>query len=345
MTGRFARWLRDHPDLAGHLAGAAVTAVLEDADRITLRIAEGPERVLSVRGLDRRGPEGPDPDDDLRPPVGPEGVVRIGLVGEPGVTTWAELAAAHPEAAEFARAQGLILPDPPPALDEGYDAGRASLHRLAEVLSAARESLTGRIGLRAFADGFLCPAFPSGAWLTPALRLTGDVPALLVLPATPESGVPLAGLTPAGGAAVLVKAFRERGVQLPISPGSFRARSLAPAPPGFARYLVIGLHALSLARFGTDGGRIQLWAEHFDQAFTSGDVTCGVAPGDEGDPRPYLYALTPRPGGPLPDGASWQTDPWSGGILPWDALRAGSATGDDAVATAVAFFRAGLATR
>lgn len=271
-----------------------MTAVLEDADRITLR-TRGGERVLSVRGLDGRGPEGADPDDDLRPPDGPDGAIRVGLVAEPGVTTWAELAAEHPDAEAFAREQGLILPDRPPALDEGYDAGQASLHRLAEVLSAARESLTGRIGLRAISDGIACPAFPHGAWLAPAMRL-GDDPALLVLPAAPASGVPLAGLNPAAAAALLVRAFRERGVDLPISPGSFPARALAPSPAGFGRYLVIGLHALSLARFGTGGGRIQLWAEHFDQAFTEGDVTCGVAPGDTTDPRPYLYVQTPRGG-------------------------------------------------
>ena len=343
MTGRFARWLREHPGLAGHLAGGPVTDVLDDADRITLRVADGPERVLAVRGLDRRGPEGADPDDDLRPPAGPDGALRIGLVAEPGVTSWAELAAAHPEAAGFARAEGLVVPDPPPALEEGWDAGVPSLHRLAEVMSAARESLTGRIGLRASAAGFLTPAFPHGPWLAPAAVLDGR-PALTVLPAPEGAGVPLAGLTPAGAAAVMVKAFAERGVRLPISPGAFPARALAPPPPAFERYLGVGLRALSLARLGTGAGRIQLWPEHFDQAFTLGDVTCGVAPGDDADPRPYLYVLTPRPDGPLPDGAAWRTAPWSGAILPWDVLRAASPTCDDAAEGAVAFFRAGLAT-
>ena len=343
MTGRFARWLRDHPGLAGHLAGGAVTHVWEDADRITLGRDGGPERVVTVRGLDRRGPEGPDPDDDVRPPDRPDGALRIGLVAEPGVTTWGRLASDHPEAEAFARAEGLILPDPPPLLDEGYEGGRESLHRLAEVLSAARQSLTGRIGLRAFCGGFLSPAFPHGAWLTPAVVL-GRHPGMVVLPAARESGVPLAGLSPASAAAALASAFAERGVSLGITGDSFSDEPFAPPPPGFDRYLAIGLHALSLARLGTGAGRIQLWAEHFDQAFTRGEVTCGVAPGDEGDPRPYLYVLTPRPGGPLPEGATWRTTPWSGAILPWDTLRAASATGDDAVATAVRFFRAGLET-
>lgn len=342
VTGRFARWLRDHPDLAAHLAGGPVGAVLEDADLITLRREGGDERALTVRGLDTRGPEGLDPDADLRPPVGPPGAMRVGLVAEPGVTTWAELAAAHPDAAAFARSQGLVLPDPPPALTEGYEAGRQSLHQLAEVLSAARQSLTGRIGLRAFADGFLCPAFPHDAWLAPAVDLWAGE--LTVLPAPTAAGAPLADLSPSAAASALVETFAARGVALPIDPGAFSDEAPAAPPAGFARYLTTGLHALSLARFGTAGGRIQLWAEHFDQAFTEGDVTCGVAPGDEGDPRPYLYVLTPRPAGALPEIASWRTDPWSGAILHWDDLRGASPTGDHAVATALAFFRAGLAT-
>lgn len=356
VVGRFARWLRHHPDLAEELRGDRVELVLQDAGRIVLRSDGLPDFTISARGFDVRGPEPPDPlvalrpgPADLRIALAPDaGTAGWGDIGDgTGAVSWAALADRHPAAREFARREGLVFPDPLPELGgPDYPAARDGLHRIAEVLGAARQSLTGRFGLRGRANGVTTPGFPEDAWLQPAMICGPGPGRLMLLPAPDEVGIALEGLSARAAAEDLVQRFGERGIDLPLDAGG-RSEEPAPAPPeGFATFLSFGAHALARARYesGPDGSAVQLWPEHFDQAFDSRRVTCGVGPGDHEDPDPYLYVLTDEPGGELPAGR-WRKEPWTGALLHWSELRAVAATGDDALAVARSFFIAGLATR
>ncbi|MFW2339168.1 MAG: DUF5996 family protein [Acidimicrobiia bacterium] len=107
--------------------------------------------------------------------------------------------------------------------------------------------------------------------------------------------------------------------------------------------------AFSEVRHGLAGevGPIQLWPHHFDVAFEwfsdaveiyeeedgpkeySKQIGFGFSPGDEGNPEPYFYA-NPWPFDEsfrkieLPPEASWHTEAWSGGYLPYSAVVAGN---------------------
>ena len=357
VVGRFARWLRRHPALAEDLRGGPVEAVLQDGGLIVLRADRRDDLHVSVRGFDVRGPEPDDPLDALRPEPAD---LRIALVPDAGTNGWADigrdtgaiswagLAERHPAARRFAVDEGLIFPDPLPDLGgPAYPAARDGLHRIAQVIGAARRGLTGRFGLRGRANGITTPGFPDDALLQPAMVCEPARPHLTVLPAPDGVGAALEGLSARAAAADLVQRFRERGVDLSLDPSGFSDQP-APAPPtGFGTFLSFGAHALARSRYeaGPDAGRVQLWPEHFDQAFDSRRVTCGVAPGDERDPEPYLYVLTDRPGGHLPEGAEWREEPWTGAVLRWRDLKATTTTGDEALTAARAFFSAGLATR
>ncbi|MGI9539628.1 MAG: hypothetical protein ACR2N6_05710 [Miltoncostaeaceae bacterium] len=357
VVGRFARWLRLHPDLAEELRGGPVGLVLQDAGRIVLRSEGHPDFTVSVRGFDLRGPEPADPlamlrpdGADLRIALAPDaGAAGWAGIGDgDGAVSWSDLAARHRDAHGFAVEEGLIFPDPLPDLSgPGYPPARDGLHRIAEVLGAARQSLTGRFGLRARANGVTTPGFPEDAWLQPTMICGPGAGLLTVLPAPEGVGVALEGLSARGAAEDLMQRYAERGVELTLDVAGLSDEPSAAAPKGFGTFLSFGANALARARYeaGPDAGNIQLWPEHFDQAFDSRRVTCGVGPGDEADPEPYLYVLTENPGGPLPEGAEWREDPWSGAMLHWRDLRALAATGDGALAVARAFYAAGLATR
>ena len=358
MTGRFARWLADHPALAAELAGVPVASVRHDGGLIVLQADDGSTSTVAARGFDRRGPEPQDPVQAARPPGGadlaialmPEaGTAGWGDIGAGrGATSWAALAERHPEARAFAEGEGLIFPSALPRLDDaGYAAGRDGLHRIAEVVSAARKGLTGRIGLRGAAGGFLTPGFPDDAWLQAGVRLGPGTPRLVVLPAPDDAGLPLEALSPHAAAAALAELFAERGAALRIDPDAFGDKPIPAPPEGFGTFLAFGANVLARTRAeaGPDASRVQLWPEHFDQAFDSRRVMCGIGPGEDADPEPYLYVLTEGPEGPLPDGAEWRTEPWSGAILRWSTLRERCATGDEAIVLARAFYAAGLATR
>ena len=120
-----------------------------------------------------------------------------------------------------------------------------------------------------------------------------------------------------------------------------------------ARFYLAALIAVSdvfrQVRSGLAGelGPIQLWPHHFDVAFEwfsdavvvyeeedgpkefSKQLGFGFSPGDEGNPEPYFYA-NPWPFDEsfreieLPPEASWHTEGWSGGYLPYSAVVDGS---------------------
>ena len=93
-----------------------------------------------------------------------------------------------------------------------------------------------------------------------------------------------------------------------------------------------------------ESGAVQFWPHHFDVAvllFTGRRVpgvdpadeesadenmNFGFLPGDDGIPEPYFYATAyPTPAGitdaPLPHGAYWHTEGWTGAVLRYANLR------------------------
>jgi len=109
--------------------------------------------------------------------------------------------------------------------------------------------------------------------------------------------------------------------------------------------LIAVRNAFSEVRHGLAGevGPVQLWPHHFDVAFEwfsdavevyeeedgpkeySKQIGFGFSPGDEADAEPYFYA-NPWPFDEsfrdieLPPEASWHTEGWSGGFLPYSAV-------------------------
>ncbi len=104
---------------------------------------------------------------------------------------------------------------------------------------------------------------------------------------------------------------------------------------------------LTLARFKgslrEETGPLVLWPHNFDLAFLwfSGrkvpgqdpadpehadeQMSFGFEPGDAGIPEPYFYATAyPKPdgfaGSPLPAGATWQSEGWTGAVLRYGEL-------------------------
>ena len=171
---------------------------------------------------------------------------------------------------------------------------RLALHRLAqEVVSPAREAVTGRIGLRATPGGFGTPPFGEDE----QLRVEG---------------------------AELVR--RKGGVEQrePID-GVDAAASRA-----LGAWYAFGDAALEQLRAEADPGEdpsiVQLWPEHFDIAIEMGDearqarANYGLSPGDEDHPEPYAYVgpwVAERASGPL-----WNARGFTGAELPYAGLLA-----------------------
>jgi hypothetical protein len=207
---------------------------------------------------------------------------------------WAELAAGNPALAEWCSGRWLgpwLNLTPFPA---SLATTRQSLQSLAcYVLSPARKSVTGRIGLRYTRGGFGTPFFGQDR----QLRIVGD--ALVI-----QDG---GNATPVSVSTVR-EAARASGVALQSDPGVGRdIPALEPDRPldldaaaslalgdwyGFGASVLETVRA-QLRQRG-DVSRVQLWPEHMDIAlsFEPGEgraANLGLSPGDAGHPDPYVY--------------------------------------------------------
>lgn len=181
---------------------------------------------------------------------------------------------------------------------------RVALHTLAvEVISPARQAVTGKIGLRATPGGFGTPPFGEGQ----QVRVEG-------------------------AELVTVVAGTERSRE-PLAVDATAARFLADWF-AFGATVLIALRAD--AGPGAEPSLIQLWPEHFDIAVELGSeaagtrATYGFSPGDEQHSEPYAYvsAWASPPPGPL-----WNAAAFPGAELPYAELLAA----DDQRAAALAF--------
>ena len=162
--------------------------------------------------------------------------------------------------------------------------------------------------------------------------------------------VGLTGPASAVGRDILAKL----GASIDVDPDRWDALSVETYDPREAANFHTALLAVRDTFAGYAGriegevGPINFWPHHFDMSFEwfsdavevydeeggpkeyNKQVGFGFSPGDEGNPQPYFYA-NPWPFDesfrslPLPDGASWHKEGWSGGFLPYAAVVEGGA--------------------
>ena len=219
-----------------------------------------------------------------------------------GSTTWDDLAGTSETIAPFARDRWLgnwrrLGPVP-----DGFAPVRTDLHRLAfYVMSAARHSVNGKIGLRWCKDGFGTPFFGPDV----QVRLEGTE---LVVQAA--GSVHCAALSSLSEAATLVgvplDGDRGQGFDVPELDDPDRPLAVESHHVAFAAdWFGFVTSVLEELRVGVGPGaapsRVQLWPEHFDVATEiaaadgSQRAGFGGSPGDAAHPEPYVY-VTPWAG-------------------------------------------------
>lgn len=156
---------------------------------------------------------------------------------------------------------------------------RLTLHRLAEhVVSPARRTVTGRIGLVPAPGGFATPPFGDDG------RVVGvDGLELVVRDATGEQRAPLTTLRAAARLAGVPDDVPDADAPLELDPA---------AVAELARWWQLGFDAIAalLAEIpGGDAVEVWIWPEHFDVGTAVDRVNYGASPGDDTIPQPYLY--------------------------------------------------------
>ena len=176
---------------------------------------------------------------------------------------------------------------------------------------------------------------------------------------------PLRGQSVAGFYRQTIAALAEIRIEADVDATSFSDETSLDYDPEHATWLwqAFAMVNLTLARFKgslrEETGPLVLWPHNFDLAFLwfSGrkvpgkdladpenadeQMNFGFEPGDAGIPEPYFYVTAyPTPdgfaGSPLPAGARWQTEGWTGAVLPYAELL----NGDDPAARLLEFLRA-----
>ncbi len=272
-------------------------------------------------------------DDPLAGPYGIKLVTPVAGLGR----SWDDLAGERPEVAEFCADRWLGAWRRLAPLPRAFVGTRRSLHALAEhVVAPARYAAgNGKIGLRYTRGGFGTPFFGTGRQVrVEEGRLIVDgaehTPATLGEAAI-LAGIPL-GMPPDVYAPTTPAA---PDTHLPVNPAAAEA---------LGAWFGFGWSVLEQLRF--DGrplapGRVQLWPEHFDPAVDLGEESAGrrasfgASPGDDAHPEPYLYVAPWQ----SRRGAFWSDRAFGGASLTYAALL----SADDQRATALAFFRQGLA--
>ncbi|MEZ5176997.1 MAG: hypothetical protein R2746_01595 [Acidimicrobiales bacterium] len=233
------------------------------------------------------------------------------------------------------------------ALPDRYESARGQVQRVVvHVVARARHQAVGRFGLVPTPGGVGTPAFGPGVTV---VRLGGE--SLFVERAgevaiTPLAGSTLRSLAEAAGADV--DAELTVGHDTPPAVDVDETIDVDPAAlAAIGWWLALGVAAIDevVAGLGpvASPARTQVWPEHFDAGTNvsvgpgpNDRVNLGASVGDGFHPEPYLYVGpwgADRPG----DAAYWNAP--FGAVLGWADVAAAA----DPVATAVAFYREGLA--
>lgn len=340
---------------------------LADESGVTVTLADGARVGIEVGALEESGPAVEGGDYDAADPAQPgedrvwnrgeDGrpvVVVAPAAGQPDWLTWPELAEplGPGVATELAwlGAAGLAAWRDLAPLPAGLVAARNSLHRVAEVIAAARHAVTPRIGLRAWPGAIGSPAFGDPPQ-RPRIALRDGPPRLVAL----DGELALAGQSARECAAVL-------GATVPeLDLGSFDEQPLEGLEGDLSAlaegYLLAASALEELRASGTEQeapGRLQLWPEHFDVAFELGSeeegrrAGYGFSPGDEGHPEPYFYVTIWAGDGepaqsalqqPLRSGGHWEAEAYTGAELPYGAALTAGSTGTEQRAAVLDFWR------
>lgn len=232
---------------------------------------------------------------------------------------------------------------------------RDSMKQYARVVGKVRRALAPaekhwwHVALRMAAAGATTGAIP-GREGSIELLLDFANHALVI---TTSSGrridLPLRGQPVAAFYRQTMAALAELGIAASVDAEQFSDEATLTYDPDQARRLwqAFSLVNLTLARFKgslrEETGPLLLWPHNFDLAFLwfSGrkvadqdpanpeyadeQMNFGFEPGDAGIPEPYFYVTAyPKPIGfarsPLPAGATWQTEGWTGAVLSYAEL-------------------------
>ena len=258
-----------------------------------------------------------DPAGADHPVVGPTSAAAL---------TWDRWLRDFPEQAEWAAERWLgayrRLGAPPATLTDT----REALHRLVVyVLSPARRRANGKIALRWTLGGIGTPFFGddeqvrvTGNWLVRQIDATATaVPitslsemAALVLSTAPDLEWPAEFDVPEAG---------DVDAQLDVDPA---------ASVWLGDWYGLAFSVLEQLRAdpeSDDGGRVQLWVEHFDAAFeclpaeSGRRAGYGASPGDAAHPEPYLY-VAPWNFDQVPKSDLWNATAFNGAVLSLSSL-------------------------
>lgn len=263
-----------------------------------------------------------------------------------GDLTWAELCRDDSQLAEWCAARWLgpyrRMTTPPDA--DVLARTRAAWHTLGEhVLAPARYAANGKIGLRFTRNGFGTPWF-AGPEST-QLRIEGDN---IVRGHLDASAQQLATSIASAAAFAMVEPGAPVEVYKPTTALDLDAPlAIDPAAATFlGNWFGFGASVLEELRAEATAvdapARVQLWPEHFDLSFDTGDDaraargTFGASPGDAAHAEPYLYVTH---WSDVPPNPFWNDEHFDGASLPF----AGLVRADDQRSTALRFLRAGRA--
>jgi hypothetical protein len=261
-----------------------------------------------------------------------------------GDLTWDDLCTARPALSRWCadRWLGAWRALPPIADLDGFLRTRAAWHALAEhVLSPARHAANGKIGLRFTKDGFGTPWFAASGPRQLRIRLgtiarDQDDEEVVVAATNLRVAAAFAGVTP-GARHEVYEPTTTLDLDAPLEI-HLEAAEILGGWFGFGASVLEQLRAD--ASPGDDPSRVQLWPEHFDLSFDSGNVavgsrgTFGASPGDAAHPEPYLYVTH---WSDVPPSPFWNDDHFDGASLPFAAL----VVAEDQRATALDFLRRG----
>ena len=238
-------------------------------------------------------------DDPVARGEAPAGVAIVSPVAT-GDVTWDELSRDDPDLARWCadRWLGAWRRLPPLPGREPIRATRAAWHTLAEhVVARARYDANGKIGLRYTRRGFGTPWFRRDGG---DVQVRVDGMDVVAHDGGETHTAPITTLAVAAGLAG-VEPGAPRDVYTPATPLTPDAPlALDPSAVEFLGAW-FGFAACVLEQLRAESGpvdepsRVQIWPEHFDMSVDLGDEqagargTCGVSPGDDDDPDPYLY--------------------------------------------------------